>query len=108
MAQPPDAAALAAWLPGIQVRGGELTGGACIALRRHKPQLLQRFLLPACLLPACLQAEVEAHGDVVMLRGADTYTNLPNKTLRLLRYVAAHPAGALLCLVGGRPCPHRS
>lgn len=29
----------------------------------------------------------------MVLRGADTYKNLPNKTLRLLRYALAHPAG---------------
>jgi hypothetical protein len=28
-----------------------------------------------------------------VLRGEDTYKNLPNKTLRLLRYALAHPAG---------------
>ncbi|PRW57106.1 Phosphatidylserine synthase 2 isoform A [Chlorella sorokiniana] len=43
-------------------------------------------------LPA-LQAELERHNDTVVLRGEDTYKNLPNKTLRLLRYALAHPAG---------------
>lgn len=33
-----------------------------------------------------------------MLRGEDTYKNLPNKTLRLLRYALAHPAGG--CVQG--------
>lgn len=34
------------------------------------------------------------YNDTVVLRGMDTYRNLPNKTLRLMRYVLAHPAGA--------------
>lgn len=40
-----------------------------------------------------LQAELARHNDTVVLRGEDTYKNLPNKTLRLLRYALAHPAG---------------
>ncbi|PSC69470.1 UDP-c:betaGal beta-1,3-N-acetylglucosaminyltransferase 6 isoform B [Micractinium conductrix] len=43
-------------------------------------------------LPA-LQDELLAAGDLVVLRGADTYRQLPNKTLRTLRYMAASPAG---------------
>lgn len=46
----------------------------------------------AALLPA-IAGEVAAHGDIVVLRGADTYKNLPNKTLRLLRFAVAAPAG---------------
>ncbi|KAL4451696.1 hypothetical protein ABPG75_007358 [Micractinium tetrahymenae] len=40
-----------------------------------------------------LQEEALAHNDTVVLRGKDKYLNLPNKTLRFLRYVLAHPAG---------------
>ena len=43
------------------------------------------------------QDEAACHSDddtsLVVLRGPDTYRNLPNKTLRLLRYMLAHPAG---------------
>jgi hypothetical protein len=38
------------------------------------------------------------YNDTVVLRGMDTYRNLPNKTLRLMRYVLAHPAGACRAL----------
>lgn len=42
----------------------------------------------------CLVQEDLAHSnDIVVLRGPDTYLNLPNKTLRLMRYALAHPAG---------------
>jgi hypothetical protein len=39
-----------------------------------------------------LEEEVVAHNDTVFLRGKDFYTNLPNKTFRMLRYALAHPA----------------
>lgn len=46
---------------------------------------------PSLVLP---QEEALAHNDTVVLRGQDRYLNLPNKTLRLLRYTLTHPAGA--------------
>ncbi|KAI3437810.1 hypothetical protein D9Q98_000257 [Chlorella vulgaris] len=48
--------------------------------------------LAAAWLPR-LQEEAATHNDTVVLRGTDTYANLPNKTLRLMRYAVAHPAG---------------
>jgi hypothetical protein len=36
---------------------------------------------------------VARHNDSVVVRGPDTYLDLPNKTLRALRYALAHPAG---------------
>ncbi|KAH7622590.1 hypothetical protein NADE_005175 [Nannochloris sp. 'desiccata'] len=42
-------------------------------------------------LPA-LEEEVVAHNDIVILRGKDTYFNLPNKTFRMFRYTLAHPS----------------
>ena len=33
-----------------------------------------------------LAAEVEGNNDLLVIRGAEQYKNLPNKTLRLLRY----------------------
>ncbi len=47
----------------------------------------------------CVNVQVEIAGsnpdttDIVVLRGEDTYLNLPNKTLRLMAYALAHPAG---------------
>lgn len=38
-----------------------------------------------------LEEEVRRHGDIIVLRGKDTYMNLPNKTFRMLRYALAHP-----------------
>lgn len=43
-------------------------------------------------LPA-LEAEVREYNDTVVVRGHDTYLNLPNKTFRLFRYALAHPEG---------------
>lgn len=104
LAQPPDAAALVAWLPSIQV-GGATGGGMGLrlcgtasapreALPSRPAPLLTILTLSVTAATWLLQEEVERHGDVVVLRGADTYRNLPNKTMRLLRYVAAHPGGA--------------
>lgn len=33
-----------------------------------------------------LRPEAEANSDIVVVRGTEEYRNLPNKTLRLLRY----------------------
>lgn len=49
---------------------------------------------PSLFLPCAPQEEARAHNDTVVLRGRDEYLNLPNKTLRFLRYALAHPAGA--------------
>ena len=40
-----------------------------------------------------LEAEIREHNDTVILRGNDTYLNLPNKTFRMFRYALAHPDG---------------
>ena len=40
---------------------------------------------------ALLQGEIRAHGDVIIVPGADTYRSLPNKTLQLLRYALSSP-----------------
>jgi hypothetical protein len=39
------------------------------------------------------QEEARRYNDTLVVRGPDTYRNLPNKTVRLMRYAAAHPAG---------------
>jgi hypothetical protein len=40
-----------------------------------------------------LTAEAAAHEDLVVVRGADAYRNLPNKTVRLLRYMLSSARG---------------
>ena len=40
-----------------------------------------------------LGAEAAEHGDLVVVRGADAYRNLPNKTVRLLRYMLSSARG---------------
>ena len=53
-------------------------------------------LAPPCLGPPTRsQTEAASHNDTVVVRGADSYRNLPNKTLRTLRYAMAHPAGGV-------------
>ncbi|KFM27449.1 UDP-GlcNAc:betaGal beta-1,3-N-acetylglucosaminyltransferase 6 [Auxenochlorella protothecoides] len=37
--------------------------------------------------------ELAEHGDIVIVRGPDTYMDLPNKTFRMLRFGHAHPTG---------------
>ncbi|KAL6766987.1 hypothetical protein ACKKBG_A38130 [Auxenochlorella protothecoides x Auxenochlorella symbiontica] len=37
--------------------------------------------------------ELAQHGDIVIVRGPDTYMDLPNKTFRMLRFGHAHPKG---------------
>lgn len=39
------------------------------------------------------QEELAEHGDIVIVRGPDTYMDLPNKTFRMLRFGHAHPTG---------------
>ncbi|KAK9815751.1 hypothetical protein WJX72_008919 [[Myrmecia] bisecta] len=39
-----------------------------------------------------LEAEVRLHNDTVILRGREDYLNLPNKTLRLMRFALTHPS----------------
>jgi len=40
-----------------------------------------------------LTAEAATHEDLVVVRGADAYRNLPNKTVRLLRYMLSSARG---------------
>ena len=40
-----------------------------------------------------LAAEAAEHSDLVVVRGADAYRNLPNKTVRLLRYMLSSARG---------------
>lgn len=50
------------------------------------------------------QEELAEHGDIVIVRGPDTYMDLPNKTFRMLRFGHAHPKRArrgVLCRDGG-------
>ena len=42
-----------------------------------------------------LGAEAAEHGDLVVVRGADAYRNLPNKTVRLLRYMLSSARGCV-------------
>ncbi|EFN55980.1 hypothetical protein CHLNCDRAFT_145336 [Chlorella variabilis] len=65
----------------------------------HYPNIDLRFFLaqPASAELAAewlpqLQEDLAHSNDIVVLRGPDTYLNLPNKTLRLMRYALAHPA----------------
>ena len=80
---------------------GALRSAAACAVAAAAAPLAPSWLHPPARHPAhCsthptpVQAELAAHNDSVVLRGADTYRALPNKTLRLLRYAVAHPAGA--------------
>ncbi|KAL6777389.1 hypothetical protein ACKKBF_B21315 [Auxenochlorella protothecoides x Auxenochlorella symbiontica] len=66
--------------------------------RRLHPGVAVRFLLAQPADPAeaaaglaLLADEVSAHGDVVVVPGHERYRELPNKTLRLLRYALASP-----------------
>jgi len=110
LAQPPDAETAARWLPALQVLHGwpdavlvVTTKLAVLASSSKSWQLHCGLVLLSldgilpqpdrCPALPTRQAELERHNDTVMLRGADTYKNLPNKTLRLLRYALAHPAG---------------
>ena len=40
-----------------------------------------------------LSSEAYAHQDLLVVRGLETYKNLPNKSLRLMRYALSNPAG---------------
>lgn len=65
---------------------------------QHHPGVAIRFVLAqpatdaeAAAGLALLQGEIRAHGDVIIVPGADTYRSLPNKTLQLLRYALSSP-----------------
>ena len=40
-----------------------------------------------------LRKETSASRDLLVIRGLEDYKNLPNKSLRLLRYALSSPAG---------------
>ena len=42
---------------------------------------------------ASLSSEASKHRDMLVIRGLETYKNLPNKSLRLMRYALTSPAG---------------
>lgn len=86
LAQPATPELAAAWLPRLQVRW------QCRCLPGWQDCSLKHSHQQLALLPS-RQEEASRHRDLVVLRGADTYLNLPNKTLRILRYALAHPAG---------------
>lgn len=58
-----------------------------------RPLLAPSLGIPSHLLLSSVppQEEARQHNDTVVVRGADTYRQLPNKTVRLLRYAVAHP-----------------
>lgn len=60
---------------------------ACDAGRAHR----RRSAIAAA--AQMLGAEAAEHGDLVVVRGADAYRNLPNKTVRLLRYMLSSARG---------------
>lgn len=49
------------------------------------------IIITTCLIQIMIQEELAEHGDLTILRGRDTYVELPNKTFRLFRYGYAHP-----------------
>ena len=42
---------------------------------------------------ADLSSEASEHRDLLMVRGLEDYKNLPNKSLRLMRYALSSPSG---------------
>ena len=71
---------------------------SCCGLPRHEVNLKSESVPPcrrAAIAAAAemLAAEAAAHSDLVVVRGADAYRNLPNKTVRLLRYMLSSARG---------------
>ncbi|KAK9831480.1 hypothetical protein WJX81_000249 [Elliptochloris bilobata] len=72
-------------------------------IREHHPAVDVKFIIAqpdspnrrAAIAAAAelLGAEAAEHGDLVVVRGADAYRNLPNKTVRLLRYMLSSARG---------------
>ena len=105
-------AAIAAAGGGAGGRGGRALrpGGRA---RRRRSTLNPHIILSSDSMSPCrraaiaaaaemLAAEAAAHSDLVVVRGADAYRNLPNKTVRLLRYMLSSARGC------GHPlCSHR-
>ena len=44
---------------------------------------------------ADLRSEASEHRDLLVIRGLENYKNLPNKSLRLMRYALSSPAGCV-------------